>query len=165
VTALLQQTNPVKAVPLNVSHDPLLSEFPKKKVGPSIFRKSIPVAARSKAWICGRSLVGIVGSSPSGVWMFFSWGVVCCQIDVSASGWSLVQGSPNWCGVSVIVKPQNWGGPGPLGLSKHIKGKYIPHKTALKLKNCKIVSTFRHVRVKHVSFLANRKNIRNYSLL
>jgi hypothetical protein len=25
-----------------------------------------PVAARSKAWVCGRSLVGIAGSSPAG---------------------------------------------------------------------------------------------------
>jgi hypothetical protein len=27
----------------------------------------IPVAARSKAWVCGRSLTGIVGSNPAGV--------------------------------------------------------------------------------------------------
>jgi hypothetical protein len=26
----------------------------------------IPVAARSKAWVCGRSLAGIVGSNPDG---------------------------------------------------------------------------------------------------
>jgi hypothetical protein len=26
--------------------------------------------------------------------------VVCCQVEVSASGWSLVQGSPTECGVS-----------------------------------------------------------------
>ena len=25
----------------------------------------IPVAARSKTWVCGRSLVGIVGSNPA----------------------------------------------------------------------------------------------------
>jgi len=25
----------------------------------------IPVAARSKAWVCGRSLAGIVGSNPT----------------------------------------------------------------------------------------------------
>jgi hypothetical protein len=28
----------------------------------------IPVAARSKAWVCGLSLVGIVGSNPAGAW-------------------------------------------------------------------------------------------------
>jgi hypothetical protein len=26
----------------------------------------IPVAARSKAWVCGRALAGIVGSNPTG---------------------------------------------------------------------------------------------------
>jgi hypothetical protein len=26
----------------------------------------IPMAARSKAWVCGRSLAGIVGSNPEG---------------------------------------------------------------------------------------------------
>ena len=37
----------------------------------------IPVAARSKAWACGRSFAGIAGSSPT-------WGidvcVVCCRV-------------------------------------------------------------------------------------
>ena len=28
---------------------------------------SIPVAAWSKTWVCGRSLAGIVGSNPAGV--------------------------------------------------------------------------------------------------
>jgi hypothetical protein len=42
--------------------------------------------------------------------------VVCCQVEVSATGWSLVQRSPTECGVSqmcVIVKPGQWRGPGP----------------------------------------------------
>jgi len=26
----------------------------------------VPVAARSKAWVCGRSFAGIVGSNPTG---------------------------------------------------------------------------------------------------
>jgi hypothetical protein len=42
--------------------------------------------------------------------------VVCCQVEVSATSWSLVQRSPTKCGVScVIYKPREWGGPGPLG--------------------------------------------------
>jgi hypothetical protein len=58
---------------------------------------SNPAAARSKAWVCGRSLAGIVGSNPAG-------GMdVCCECcvlsEVSASGWSLVQRSPSECGV------------------------------------------------------------------
>ena len=32
--------------------------------------QSIPVAERSKARFCGRSLAGIAGSNPPGVWMF-----------------------------------------------------------------------------------------------
>ena len=27
---------------------------------------AFPVAARSKAWVCGRSVAGIVGSNPAG---------------------------------------------------------------------------------------------------
>ena len=32
----------------------------------SIIALPIPVTARSKAWVCGRSVAGIVGSNPSG---------------------------------------------------------------------------------------------------
>ena len=38
-----------------------------------------------------------------------------CQVEVSAWGWSLIQRSPTECGVSVILKPRLWGGPGPMG--------------------------------------------------
>jgi len=41
----------------------------------------IPVAARSNAWVCGRSSAGIVGSNPAGAWMF-----VCCECCVSGRG-------------------------------------------------------------------------------
>jgi hypothetical protein len=42
--------------------------------------------------------------------------VVCCQVKVSAASWSLVRRSPTDCGASlcVILKPREWGGPGPL---------------------------------------------------
>ena len=41
--------------------------------------------------------------------------VVCCQVEVSATGRSLTQGSRSDCGVSVHVihEPRAWGGPGP----------------------------------------------------
>ena len=41
--------------------------------------------------------------------------VVCCQVEVSASSWSLVQRSPTDCGASlcVIKKRREWGGHGP----------------------------------------------------
>jgi len=43
--------------------------------------------------------------------------VVCCQVEVSATSWSLVQRIPTYCGASlcVIYKPREWGGPGLLG--------------------------------------------------
>jgi len=43
--------------------------------------------------------------------------VVCCEVEVSATGRSLVQRSPTDCGASlcVIKKFRDWGGPGPLG--------------------------------------------------
>jgi len=43
--------------------------------------------------------------------------VVCCQVEVSATSWSLVQRSHTYCGASscVIQKPRECGGPGPLG--------------------------------------------------
>jgi hypothetical protein len=44
-----------------VSRRPITAEAPVR----SRFRP-FPVAARSKAWVCGRSLAGIVGSNPPG---------------------------------------------------------------------------------------------------
>jgi len=40
---------------------------------------------------------------------------VCCQVEVYATGWSLVQRRPTDCGVSLCVKPREWGGRCPLG--------------------------------------------------
>ena len=47
---------------------------------------SVPVAARYKARVYGRSPAEIVGSNPTGgmdVWSVVS--VVCCQVEVSAT--------------------------------------------------------------------------------
>jgi hypothetical protein len=53
----------------------------------------VPVTARSKAWICGRSLAGIAGSNPArGMDVCLSW-VVFCHVEDSATSWSLVQRS------------------------------------------------------------------------
>jgi hypothetical protein len=40
------------------------------------------------------------------------WVLCVCQVEVSGTGWSLVQGSPTDFGAffCVIWKPQNWGG-------------------------------------------------------
>ena len=45
------------------------------------------MAARSKAWVCGRSPAGIEGSNSAGGHGCMSIVyVVCCQVEVSASG-------------------------------------------------------------------------------
>jgi hypothetical protein len=69
-----------------------------------ILFKPIPVAALSKAWVCGLSLAAIAGSNPAGGHGCLSVvNVVWCQVDFSASGLSLVQRSPTHCGVSLCV--------------------------------------------------------------
>ena len=59
---------------------------------------SIPVATRSKARVCGRSLTATAGSNPSRGMSVVS--VVCRQVEVCASGSSPVQRSPTECGVA-----------------------------------------------------------------
>jgi hypothetical protein len=46
----------------------------------------VTMAARSKAWVCDRSLAGIAGSNPTGGVDACLLSVVCCQKEVSASG-------------------------------------------------------------------------------
>ena len=54
--------------------------------GPVELIQSVPVAARSKAWVCGRSPAEIVGSNPTGDHGCMSVAsVVCCQVEVSAT--------------------------------------------------------------------------------
>jgi hypothetical protein len=61
----------------------------------------MPAASRSKTWALGRALAGIVGSKPNGgMDVYLLWVFVCCQVEVSAMDWSLVQRSPTECGVS-----------------------------------------------------------------
>jgi len=47
---------------------------------------TVPVAARSKAWVCGRSPSGIAGSNTPGAMDVSLVSVVCCQVEVYASG-------------------------------------------------------------------------------
>ena len=59
------------------------------------------MVARSKAWVCDRSLAGIVVSNPTvGMDVLSVVSVVCCQAVVYAAGCLLVQRSPTDCGVS-----------------------------------------------------------------
>ena len=57
------------------------------------------MAERSKARVCGHHLLGLRVRIPPGAWML----VVCCQVEVSATGRSLVQRSPTDCDVSLCV--------------------------------------------------------------
>ena len=63
----------------------------------------VPVAARSKAWVCGRSPAEIVGSNPTWDMDVCLLSVVCCQVEVSATSRSLVQRSPTDSCASLCV--------------------------------------------------------------
>jgi hypothetical protein len=58
-------------------------------------RLPIPLAVRSKAWACGRLHAGTTGSNPPGHGCLSLLSLVCCQVEVVASGWSLISRSPN----------------------------------------------------------------------
>jgi hypothetical protein len=58
---------------------------------------------RSKAWVCGRALAGIVGSNPTGGMGVCLVQCFCCQVEVSATGRSLVQRSLPDCGMCYSV--------------------------------------------------------------
>jgi hypothetical protein len=51
----------------------------------------VPVAARSKTCVCGRSPAEIVFESHRGHGCLSVVSVVCCQVEVSSTSWSLVQ--------------------------------------------------------------------------
>ena len=64
-----------------------------KKLRQSYGIMPIPMTALSTVWVCGRSLAGIMGLNPDGGMV----NVLCCQVEVSAQGRSLVQRSPTEC--------------------------------------------------------------------
>ena len=64
----------------------------------------IPVAARAKVWVAAARLLGLQVRIPPGAWMSVA-SVVCCQVEVPASGRSLSRGFlPTVVCLSVIVK-------------------------------------------------------------
>jgi hypothetical protein len=82
----------------------------------------IPTASVSKAWVCGRSLAGIVGSNPAGGMDGCLLWVLCVKSlrrDDNSSRAVL----PRVVYLSVIVKPSKRGGPGPLGMCHKKKSK------------------------------------------
>jgi len=58
---------------------------------------SRPIKRRGSATTC---FLGLWVRISPGTWMSFSCGCLCCLVEVSAKGWSLVQRSPTKCGVS-----------------------------------------------------------------
>ena len=60
----------------------------------------IPVAARSKAQVCGNLLAGTAVSNPLGGMDKSFVSVMCCLAETSATGQSFVQRSPTECGES-----------------------------------------------------------------
>ena len=74
-----------------------------------VSQRPTPVAARSKAWVCGRSLVGTAGSNPAGGnGCLFLLSVVCCQVVANAFGGDHLSGGvlPSVMCLSVIAKPR-----------------------------------------------------------
>ena len=51
----------------------------------------------------GRSPAEILGSNPTGAWIFVCCECRCCQVEVSATSWSLVQRSPTDCAASLCM--------------------------------------------------------------
>ena len=61
----------------------------------------VPVATRSRAWVCCRSLLGVAGSNPTLEYGCLYFVIdVCWKVEVTVSGRSLVQRSSTECCVS-----------------------------------------------------------------
>ena len=74
-----------------------------------IIAPAIPVAARSKVWVCGRSLAGISNSNPTediDISLFQS--VVFCQARICMTGRSFFQRRPTEFSVSELVLSWNF---------------------------------------------------------
>ena len=116
----------------------------------------ILMAARSKAWVCGRSLAGIVGLKPAGCVDVLSLiSVVCCQVLVSALGWSLVQRSPTEFDVSECkMNLRQRGGLVPLGLLHYEKEETLAfqdhHFIILTHRSQKVVCKFCVILVENI---------------
>jgi len=91
----------------------------------------IPAATRPKALACDRPLAGIAGSNPAErMDVCFLW-VLCCSVEVSASGLSLVQGSLPDYGVSNECDRE-----APLGEAMTWNRVEAPHEKKKKLILC-----------------------------
>jgi hypothetical protein len=74
----------------------------------NLLTSPISVAARSKAWVYGLSFTGIAGANPAaGHGCLSVVSVVCCQVEVSATGRSLVQRIPIVCVSLNVIRRNN----------------------------------------------------------
>jgi hypothetical protein len=115
---------------LNVSNN-LNAYFPILKISTTYNLSDVMSDVSRSQWPCGltrgSSAASLLGSwvriPPGGHGCLYLVSVVCCQVEVSATSWSLVQRSPTDCGVSqmcVIVKPRrNEEAQAHIGLSSH----------------------------------------------
>ena len=72
-------------------------------------REPILASARLKAWVLGRSPAGMVSSNPTGGHRCLSFvSVVCCEVEVSATSWSLFHRSPTECDHESSVMRRPW---------------------------------------------------------
>ena len=75
--------------------------------------------------------------------------VVCCQVEVCASGWSLIQRSPTDCSVSEYDRePRQWRDPDPLGaVAPREKNKFkmdkVANLTQISYTNRRKISSFK----------------------
>jgi hypothetical protein len=94
-------------------------------------------------WHEGRKDLNSTKTNPTGGHGCLS--VVCCQVEVYATSWSLVQRSPTDCGVSqmcVIVKPRrNEEAQAHIGLSSHKKKNRVANFNC----TCNIYSQLKHI--------------------
>ena len=74
------------------------------------------MSALSTVLVRGRSLAETAVSNPTGTRYLSLVSVVCCQVEVSATGRSLLQRSPTECGVSeCVLENSKMSKPGPNG--------------------------------------------------
>ena len=106
---------------------------------------TIKMAARSKTWVCGLSLAGIVHSNLAGHVYLSLLSVVCCQVAVSASGWSLVRRSPTECGVSECDRE-----------SSRMRRPWSPGGCCVLVKKKSVFTEMRHWRISWIYFPSSR---------
>jgi hypothetical protein len=128
-----------------------------------IQRKLMPVSARSKLWVCGRPLPEIAGSKYAKRIDVSYVNVVFCQLDVCASGRSLIQRSPTECGMFKCVREASiiWSPTGSVAPGGKINETYrkIQHelKTAAlwNVTTCSLIYTYKSPNDPATNFIVN----------